>query len=399
MIITNTIITDAVSRQLVSIEEGLDFVLSHFPMQEPIWPRKISTKATEGRQVLVYSREETIAWFKAANHLDCRISAYPDYTEWNEINRQAPNLIFVDEDQSSFKSREPLERAHKKTLKTIKDKLEGAQPTVIWSGNGYHILQPIKALVLESESAFVSFTNPSMKFLRFAERYLSNNKADQCHRNSLSFKNCMLRIPGSYNSKCVLRNNGIADSSTEVKIVQRWDGRRPAINYLLCDFRRYLIQEKIDIAFKDSKLKRKKESRSYYPTNHTNNHLIKWPWIETLLETPIADFRKSVMWRVLAPYLINSKKLSYDEAFGQMRDWLSECDKIRPLDFNIERRIRDNLVAAIKIGYFPISLSDLEQLNRELYNIIIIHISDFYGLSRSQNENTNLDNRGLDRKW
>jgi len=55
----------------------------------------------------------------------------------------------------------------------------------------------------------------------------------------------MLRLPGSYNSKCVLRNIGILDSSTEVKIIQRWNGYRPEINYLLRDFRRYLTQEKI----------------------------------------------------------------------------------------------------------------------------------------------------------
>ena len=32
------------------------------------------------------------------------------------------------------------------------------------------------------------------------------------------FKSCMIRIPGSYNSKCL-------DSSTQIKIIQKWDGR------------------------------------------------------------------------------------------------------------------------------------------------------------------------------
>jgi hypothetical protein len=44
----------------------------------------------------------------------------------------------------------------------------------------------------------------------------------------------MLRIPGSINSK-----NG-----QEVKLLQQWDGKRIEINYLLRDFRRYLIEEK-----------------------------------------------------------------------------------------------------------------------------------------------------------
>ena len=38
-------------------------------------------------------------------------------------------------------------------------------------------------------------------------------------------------------------------------------------------------------------------------------------WIETLLKTPIEDYRKNALALILAPYLINIKKLSYDEAF------------------------------------------------------------------------------------
>src|ERR687886_2238921 len=41
-----------------------------------IWPRTISTKATEGKQILVYNKEEALARFKQSNYLDCRINAY-----------------------------------------------------------------------------------------------------------------------------------------------------------------------------------------------------------------------------------------------------------------------------------------------------------------------------------
>ena len=64
-----------------AIERGLDYILSHF--QEPLWPRTISTKATEGRQILVNSREEALSRFKRANFLDCRISAYPPNADEN----------------------------------------------------------------------------------------------------------------------------------------------------------------------------------------------------------------------------------------------------------------------------------------------------------------------------
>jgi hypothetical protein len=56
------------------VDDGLDFILSHF--EEPIWPRTISTHATEGSQVLVDSIEEALARFKQAKLLDCRINAY-----------------------------------------------------------------------------------------------------------------------------------------------------------------------------------------------------------------------------------------------------------------------------------------------------------------------------------
>jgi hypothetical protein len=346
------------------IEVGLDFILGHFPTEEPLWPRTISTHTTERRQIPVCNKEEVLARFKQANFLDSRISAYPDYTQWHGVNRQAPNFIFIDLDLSRFNCRETLDRALGKTLKNIKAKLGGGYPSVLHSGNGYHILQPIDAFILESERMFATFKNTSMKFLRFAEPYLTNNKADPCYSNSLSFKNCMLRIPGSHNSRCLQRNNGVADTSTEVKIIQRWDGKRPAINWLLLDFRRYLIQEKINDTFKNAKLKKKRSV--YYTTNRSIN------WIESLLETSIEDYRKFVMWRILAPYLINIKKLCYDEAFTVIKDWLKECGEMKPLDFNANNRIKDNLKAAMKVGYLPISLNALKKENRKLYDVIII---------------------------
>ena len=220
--------------------EGLDFILSHF--EEPIWSRTIFTP--KEKQVLVYDKEEALARFKQAKLLDCRINAYPAYTEFGGINRQAPNFIFIDLDLSRFNSVEALDRTRKSVLKNIDEKFQGAQPTVIWSGNGYHIYLPIQAFVLELESVFSEFEQPSKKFLRFSEKLLTNNKADPCHSNNLSFKNCMLRVPGSHNWECVKRNNNIPGSTTEVKIIQRWDGKRPAINRLLRDFRRYLFKKK-----------------------------------------------------------------------------------------------------------------------------------------------------------
>src|SRR5919199_1085075 len=149
----------------VDIEEGLDFILGHF--KEPGFPRTISTKTTEGRQIVVYGREEALARFKAANYLDCKINAYPRFVEWKGINRQTPNFIFIDLDQGRFKL---IDKVLDKTLKNICQKFNAEiHPTVIWSGHGYHIYLPVEAFVLEQETEFARFGNPSRKFIQFAE--------------------------------------------------------------------------------------------------------------------------------------------------------------------------------------------------------------------------------------
>lgn len=227
--------------------QDLDFILSHF--QEPLWPRTIATKTTDKRQVLIFNKREAFARFAQANWLDCRISAYPSFTEYKGINRQAPNFIFIDLDRSSFKT----ERSHKialnTTLKNIREKL-GGNPTVLWSGNGYHVYQPIEAFILEQEKIFANLSElASRKFMQFAEYYLSNGKCDYAHNITVSFKNCMVRIPGSVNSK-----NGQV-----VRVIQEWNGYRPAINYLLREFRRYLIDQIIK-----KQLQPQKHNTSYH---------------------------------------------------------------------------------------------------------------------------------------
>lgn len=219
------------------VQQGLVFILGH--LEEPHWPRKISTKATANVQIKLKCIDEALAWFKAANFLDCKISAYPYREDWAyELLGQAPDFIFIDLDLEHFCSLQALNRALNKTLRNIKTAFRdhNIHPTVIWSGNGYHVYLPILAIVLEHESVFADLVKGSQcsrMFLHFAEQFLSAGKADECHTKGLSFKNCMIRIPGSINSKC----------NETVRVVQEWNGARPAINWLLQDYRRYLIQQ------------------------------------------------------------------------------------------------------------------------------------------------------------
>jgi hypothetical protein len=161
-----------------------NFILNHF--EAPIWPRTISTYTTRNSQILVSSKEEALAWFKAADYKDCKINAYPSYIGMKGLNRQEPNFIFIDLDSGAFKTQEELDKVLTKTLKNISDKLNRAIPSVLWSGNGYHIYLPVKAPLLELENIFKELSNePSRKFIQFAEKYLSDDKADPCHTKGL----------------------------------------------------------------------------------------------------------------------------------------------------------------------------------------------------------------------
>jgi hypothetical protein len=258
------------------ISEDLEFILSHF--EEPIWPRTISTHATKGAQILVYNKEQAITRYKQANLLDCRINAYPDYTEYKGINRQAPNFLFLDLDRSVFESEKVFNTAFNKTLRNLSDILDAKSPTVLWSGNGYHIYQPLEAFPLEQEELFASKSaEPSKEFLQFAEQYLTNYKSDPSHHPS--FKSCMIRIPGSHNFKLVQKNNNdVANESTKVKIIKKWDGIRPKFKPLLYHFNIWLADKRIKEINQLQSMNKDKRKRK-----HSNNNNRSINWIEMLL--------------------------------------------------------------------------------------------------------------------
>jgi Primase X len=333
-----------VTTQNISIEQGLDFILSHF--EEPTWPRTIFTK-TLAKQIIVYSREEAIARFKQSNLLDCRVNAYPDYTEFKGINRQPPNFIFIDIDRCLFITDNEFWGAVKQTCKNIEQTLRG-KPTVLWSGNGVHICQPVESVMLEQESKFAQFDQPSQTLLKFAAQFLSNNKSDTNHNPS--FKSCLLRIPGSYNSKY----------NEEVNIIQQWDGFRFKANPLYYHFYIYLADRKL----KEFSMQRNKTESYHTPRGNSI------AWIEKLLKTPIDDYRKNAVNLILAPYLINIKKVSDDVALNIINNWLSKCGKLRQLDQNFDYTVRYALKYSAKNGNRPLKLGTLKLKNEPLYDIL-----------------------------
>ena len=237
-----------------------------------------------------------------------------------------------------------------RVLKKIETVMHG-HPTGLWTGNGYHIYQPVAGFILEQEEVFAKFIDPNgkdltSKFMQFAEDFLTNKKGDQQHRPTIH--SCLVRIPGTINSKC----------GQTVRIIQRWDGQRPAINYLLRDFRRWLINEKLE---------QYRHTKRVRPQT-INSTTIRW--IEKLLKTPLDDYRKYVIWRILAPYLINIRKYSAYEASNIIRNWLDKCRNLRKLDFSPNYLIKHNINSAMRGGFLPISLNNLKIENQYLYNVV-----------------------------
>jgi hypothetical protein len=335
--------------------EGLDFILSH--LSEPLWPRTVSTKATDGSQVIVKNREEALAYFKAANYLDCRISAYPYWrpsvlSDFVGIkNTILPNLIMIDLDLSTFNGESnTIEASIRKTLQRI-NQLLSTVPTVIWSGNGYHIYVPISAVVLEDIKEFKDIDHVSTKFLRFAEWYLSSGNSDHAHNGTVSLNNCMLRVPGTYNSK----------NKAMVEIIQKWDNSRPRITLMLGSFCAYLRDQKL----REQRFLQQNAAVMASPTTESI------PWIERLLQTALSNGRKYCIWRILVPYFINRKYLSIEQSTFLIMDWLNRCAKLVNLDFNPQYRIN----YAIKhVGnHGPVHSDTIAKEHNVLYELLKIH--------------------------
>jgi hypothetical protein len=326
-----------------------------------------------GYQIEVFNKEEILEYFKESNYKDCRINAYPSFTEYHGINRTPISFLMVDLDSKDFpnqagsnkQGKSVLDKILDKTLQKITESI-GGNPTVLRTGNGYHIYQPVSGLILEEYETFYEFTKYFDKdltsmFIQFAEEYFTDYAADRLHNPTV--KSCLVRIPGSLNSKCLAKGE-----DAEVKIIKKWDNTRASIQPLLIPFKTWLIQKRIDEDLKNAKF------QMTVSKNQERINTIKW--IEKgILDQPLADHRKYIIWRILSPYLLNVKKLPKEEAYSVMKDWLDKCDKIERLSFNPKTKIRDGLKGASK-GYLPISMEKLKEENRQLYDIVMSIIEE-----------------------
>lgn len=342
------------------LKKNTQFILSHFSGQEFVFPRSIMTAKTNG-QVFVDSEEEMLEYFVKADFVDCRINGYP-FHHHNESRNLYPSFIFIDLDLSLCSTcKYPIRKLDyilKQTLNKIKDEINGI-PTVLWTGGGYHIYQPIKMvtknderLPLEDFKEFEDFkyitrSDLTTDFIRFAGKYLTNQKGDPKHNPSIY--SCLIRIPGTINSKY----------GNKVDIIQKWNGTEVIASPILLPFLDHLIQIKIE-----SEESKKRNSITNSKSNDNDNIT----WIERLLKTPIADHRYFCLWHILIPYLLNIKKLPEDQVILIITRWLDECNKLNKIRWKYPQRIKEQL--RYDKGYPPISIENLKKENFELYTLL-----------------------------
>jgi hypothetical protein len=339
--------------------KNINFTLSHFDGQEFLFPRSIMTTKTNG-QVFVDSKDQMVKFFDEADFVDCRINGYP-YNYDKDICKLYPSFIFIDLDLSlCFACTYPIRKLDyilKQTLKKIKEDING-HPTVLWTSGGYHIYQPIKILTKDKEKqpleSFIEFkefipfirNDLTTEFIRFAGKYFTKGKGDPKHNPSIH--SCLIRVPGTINSK----------NNEKVKIIQRWDGVEAITNNLVLPFLDHLIQLKIE----NEELMKSKRN----PGSISNNKKIAW--IDKLLETPIPDHRYYCLWHILIPYLKNIKGLSQNEIISILNEWFEKCNRMNKIKWNYTQRIKEQL--KYDNGYPPISLENLKNENFELYELL-----------------------------
>ena len=241
------------------LEKNIQFILSHFEGQEYLFPRSIMTPNTKG-QVFVDTEQEILKAIIQADFKDCRVNGYPFHYE-NEGTSLYPSFVFIDLDLSTCSTcKYPIRKLDyvlKQTLNKIKEEING-QPTVLWTGGGYHIYQPIKLTTNDQEkhpletiqefAELIPFIRNDLttEFIRFAAKYFTNGKGDPKHNPSIH--SCLIRIPGTINSKY----------NERVKIIQEWDGDEATVKPIMLPFSDHLIQ--VMIEFKELNKKKRVEN-------------------------------------------------------------------------------------------------------------------------------------------
>jgi hypothetical protein len=91
-----------------------------------------------------------------------------------------------------------------------------------------------------------------------------------------------------------------------------------------------------------------------------------YAYVDELLKRPVSDGRHRLIWLVLAPYLINVRKLEDTEAIEKLREFVSVAGETRDLRRFVEYQVR----RARRNGLMPPTLSTLKAEHPDIYFLL-----------------------------
>ena len=89
-----------------------------------------------------------------------------------------------------------------------------------------------------------------------------------------------------------------------------------------------------------------------------------------ILANPFSDYRKIILNLILVPYLIVVRKLSFEESYQIIAEWLQKCNLLRKLDFNTRSLVNTALDTAYKKQIPPMSIITLKTKYKDLYFLL-----------------------------
>jgi hypothetical protein len=114
--------------------------------------------------------------------------------------------------------------------------------------------------------------------------------------------------------------------------------------------------------------------KNYRHFGHTNAGPVECiDWIENVINNcVITDCRKLFIDLVLAPYLVNIKKLDYDSAYAIITQWLDKCGRKNSLRFNVKYKVRYALNRSRQTGIKPMKMETLKRDYADMHKEIAL---------------------------
>lgn len=162
-----------------------------------------------------------------------------------------------------------------------------------------------------------------------------------------------------------------------MKIIHEFDTSKllPEIDNLLVEFITFLADRKLK---ESAELEKKNFMKETLKSNNVSSSTVQY--IEKLLEIGISDYRKNAVGLILAPYFVNILKLSDEESFNRIKEWILKCNNVKALEpsiKNFDNSIKNAITRAKVIRIKPLKFREtLQYKNKKLYHIILSYLKN-----------------------